>query len=85
MEFSWIGVAGFFVGSILPFVLASVLPNKWFKTLGVKAGRDLSRMGRRLIGPDSYEKFENTLTGSLVSFAQGVAEGADEDDSSGNV
>lgn len=78
----WQAVIGIAVGTILPFILATFVPNTWFKNLGVKAGRDLSRAGRKLVGKDAFEKIENNFTGSLLSFAQGVVQGADEDDNS---
>lgn len=75
----WSIIIAFLVGTLLPLIFASVLPNTTFYKWGFSAGKKLSAKGKSWVG-GSWENFENNLTGSFVSFAQGLKEGADSDD-----
>ena len=72
-------IIAFVVGILLPLIFASFVPNTKFHAWGVSIGQKLSAAGNKVAGV-SWEKLENNLTGSFISFAQGVEEGADEDD-----
>lgn len=71
-------ILGFLVGVILPIVFANFIPNEKFYKWGKSVGRKMSAAGNKLVGK-SYEQLENNLTGSMLSFSQGIKEGAGED------
>lgn len=73
-------IIGFVVGVLAPVIFMSFLPNKKFKAWGTVVGKKASLKGSKLIGKENWEKLENNLTGSVLSFAQGFVEGADLDD-----
>ena len=75
----WV-VVGFIIGVVLPIIFAKWLPNSLFHNWGVKVGRVMSATMRNKITVGNWEGFENKLTGSFLAFAQGVKDGADEDD-----
>ena len=77
MSSTVIAILSFVVGVGLPLIFASFLPNQKFHDWGVSIGKKLSAAGGKIPG---YEEIENNLTGSFVSFAQGLQEGADSDD-----
>ena len=72
------GIIGFVVGVILPLLFASFIPNQKFYSWGQIIGRKMSIAGNKYVGVN-YEKLENNLTGSALSFSQGVRDGAAED------
>jgi hypothetical protein len=74
----WTIVVGFLVGTLVPFVFMSLLPNSKFHAWGVSTGKKLSAAGTKIVG-GNWENLENNLTGSFISFAKGVEEGANED------
>jgi len=51
-----------------------------FYQWGYKHGLKLSSYGRKKIGVENWENFENNLTGSFIAYAQGFKDGADSDD-----
>lgn len=73
-------IIGFVVGVLVPVIFMSFLPNTKFKKWGITVGTKASLKGSKLLGKENWEKLENNLTGSFLSFAQGFAEGADLDD-----
>lgn len=75
----WTIIIGFIVGILLPLIFGSILPNSKFFEWGFKAGKKSSSKGRQILGAN-WEKIENNLTGSFLSFAQGFKDGADVDD-----
>lgn len=77
MNETLIVIIAFVVGTGLPLIFASFLPNSKFYNWGVSVGKKMSAAGRKISG---WEGIENNLTGSFLSFAQGLKEGADEDD-----
>jgi len=74
----WIAAVTFIVGTILPLVFLYLIPNAKFYAWGVSTGKKMSKAGNKIIGK-SYEQLENNITGSFLSFAQGVKEGASTD------
>lgn len=75
----WTMIIAFVVGILAPFLFGQLLPNKKFHGWGFALGKKASEKGKALIG-DSWDKLENNLTGSFLSFAEGFKEGADSDD-----
>ena len=59
--------------------LAYVKKGK-FENWGKTVGRFLSKLGNTQMGKDKWEKIEDIITLSILSFAKGVKLGADEDD-----
>jgi len=71
-------IIGVLVGMILPLLFATFLPNAKFYNWGVSVGKKMSAEGNKIIGKN-YEQLENNLTGSMLSFSQGVKDGAAQD------
>lgn len=68
------------VTTVLIGILISLVKKGQFNSWGKIAGRFLSKLGNARLGKTVWEKFEDVITISLVSFTQGLKEGADEDD-----
>jgi hypothetical protein len=51
-----------------------------FEGWGIVVGKFLSKIGCAQIGKSNWEKVEDVLTVSVLSFAQGIKKGADWDD-----
>lgn len=69
---------------MLVFFVISVI-TAWvkkgqFEGWGKIVGRWLSKVGNVKLGKTAWEKIEDVLTLSILSFAKGVKLGADEDD-----
>jgi len=73
-------ILSFIVGLILPMIFANFLPNEKFYAWGRKVGRKLSSGGRTVVQIQAWEQFENNITGSFLAFANGLRDGADDDD-----
>lgn len=71
-------IIAFIVGTMLPLLFGTFLPNTKFHAWGVKLGKKFSAKGNTFV--PGYEQLENNLTGSFLAFAQGFKEGADSDD-----
>ena len=70
-------------GSILISVAGiavAMLKRGQFEGWGYKVGRALSKFASAKIGKSTWEKIEDVITVSFVSFAKGIKEGADSDD-----
>jgi len=72
-------------GLTAALALAVSLLTAWikkgqFETWGKTVGRFLSTMGNARLGREKWEKIEDVVTLSILSFAKGVKVGADEDD-----
>jgi len=77
----WTIIIAFLIGTLLPFIFASLLPNSKFYNWGYKAGQKLSLFFRDKVGIEAWESMENNITGSFFSYSQGLKDGADSDDS----
>ena len=73
-------IIAFVVGIIVPLLFTYFLPNAKANEYGKALGAKMSAFGSAKLGKDSYEKLENNITGTFVSFALGFQEGADSDD-----
>ncbi len=65
-------------------LLFSVIKGGKFESWGVVVGKALSKLGRARIGKAAWEKMEDVIIMSFVSFAKGLKDGADWDDENGN-
>ena len=72
-------VIGLAVTGITAFVV-SYLKKGGFKNWGITCGKALSKFAGAKIGANRWEKMEDVITVSIVSFATGFKEGADYDD-----
>ena len=75
-------IIGFVVGMVLPLIFAYFIPNDKFYSWGYALGKKMSAYGSSKLKKEDYEKLENNITSSVVNFAAGFQEGADEDDES---
>lgn len=71
---------GAVLGALIGTLFLVFLPNAKAYALGQGLGRKLSVAGRKALKTETWEKLENNLTGTIFSAAQGLKDGADEDD-----
>jgi hypothetical protein len=64
------------VGALIVFFLKKGQFESW----GIAVGKALSKFASAKFGKAAWEKLEDTITVSFVSFAKGLKEGADADD-----
>lgn len=77
-----IGVILTFVFTVLiPLIFLTFLPNEKLYNWGFKYGSKWSKWMNKKLGRLNWEGIENNITGSVISFAQGIKDGADSDDS----
>jgi hypothetical protein len=67
------------IGFLTSILIAWVKKGQ-FESWGIKLGRWLSMLGNTKLGKDKWEKVEDVITLSILSFAKGLKIGADEDD-----
>lgn len=67
------------IGFVISVVTAWIKKGQ-FEDWGKTAGRALSKIGNARMGKVNWEKVEDVITLSILSFAKGVKIGADEDD-----
>ena len=61
-------------------LVVSLIKKGQFESWGIAVGKLLSKIGDLRFGRSKWEKIEDALLISFVSFAQGVKKGADMDD-----
>ena len=67
----------------MTFLFAMVKKGQ-FENWGISIGKWSSKFGRTRLGKVAWEKMEDLIFMSIVSFAQGLKKGADMDDNNGN-
>lgn len=73
-------VAGGSFITIAGAIIVAFLKKGEFEKWGRNVGKALSKFASARFGKKSWEKIEDVITISFVSFAKGIKEGADEDD-----
>lgn len=76
----WEVILTFLFTVLIPLIFTTFLPNQKFYGWGKMYGRKVSRFMNKKLKALNWEAVENNFTGSLVSFAQGIQDGADSDD-----
>ncbi len=61
-------------------VLTAWVKKGQFENWGKTVGKWLSKIGNLKMGKEKWEKIEDVITLSILSFAKGLKIGADEDD-----
>lgn len=74
------GLLTFLVTMLIPWLFMTYLPNDKISAFGKKLGRKMSSGAGGKIGKANWESIENKFTGGLVALAEGIKDGADEDD-----
>lgn len=73
-------VAGGSFITIAGAIMVAFLKKGEFEKWGRGAGKALSKFASARFGKKTWEKIEDVITISFVSFAKGIKEGADLDD-----
>jgi len=86
MEIVWNVLSSLFGGigiTALVGLLFALIKKGQFEKWGIKIGETMSAFGRTQLGKKTWEKIEDPVFMSIVSFAQGLKKGADMDDNNG--
>jgi hypothetical protein len=64
----------------LPLIFTTLIPNSWFKNLGIGIGKTISVTLNKLTF-NLWEFVEDHVVGAFISFVNGISEGSALDDS----
>lgn len=66
--------------SIITSILTAFIKKGKFENWGYTVGKSLSKFAGSKMGAKKWEKIEDVITLSILSFAKGIKQGADRDD-----